>query len=536
MIRRSTISNGTLKFSKAPTNHSIYQRTGTTGTTPVISSCYQRAAASPMNESLSHRVRATPTLSSRYQRTQKISKAPTNCSIYQRSGTAPTNSSCNQRAAASPMKESLNHRVRATPTLSSGYQRISTASINPSKQQSVRSAQSFYSGQPSVSAVPTGPRQHQRFITAPLTPSQQCRVPNRLINPSQHQIISTGARHTYGLKLNITIIPICCRDIEIGWQKLPGTTYYRVNITKTDIHNIPTINGKIYRVPSITNHLIIPGLTPGCNYKITVETEGTQNFISETQFYRAILVKAEVQELLKKARNFMLQFNNNNIQIIDMYRNKPFQYFNDIIQNKGCIMHKYKKDFNGDPGSPINGAIDGLFFHIWLDRTGNPFRQSPYGDVRISLPLKDYIIPGFHNVYFADFWCHNIQHYVTLVVTERGSREDRFCQEHLPELGLHGHSNPFFFFDHARNKFLCSSKPVVEILYCMDINLENVFKRRAGCNFYSVQTMGHGSSKPEGIPKNAYCNTCNLNKTITRGTEPYIPYQLSDQFNNLRLL
>ncbi len=257
------------------------------------------------------------------------------------------------------------------------------------------------------------------------------------------------------------------------------------------------------------NSIDLEGLTPGNNYRITVEAEGTH--ISGAEVCRAVLVKAELQELLAKASKFMLQSNDATIQIKDMYRNKSDQYFKDIKQNKGHIMHKYRKDFNGGPGSPINGAIDGLFFNIWLDQNGKPPSQSPFGELRISLPLKDRITPWLHNVYFSDFYCHYRQHYVTLVVTERGSTEDKFCKKHLLELGLHCGSNPFFFYDNWKNAFFCSSKLKVEIFYCMDVDLTNAFARREGCNFYRVQIYGRGSSKPKGIPKNLRCNICNLN-------------------------
>ena len=39
----------------------------------------------------------------------------------------------------------------------------------------------------------------------------------------------------------------------------------------------------------------------------------------------------------------------------NMYRNKPHAYFERILNETQGIMEVYTKDYNGDPGCPING-------------------------------------------------------------------------------------------------------------------------------------------------------------------------------------
>ncbi len=176
-------------------------------------------------------------------------------------------------------------------------------------------------------------------------------------------------------------------------------------------------------------------------------------------------------------------------------------------------MHKYIKNANGDPGSPINHAIDGLYFHIWVDANGKPFPRSPYGDIRVVLPLKRMITPEVHNVYFSDFYCHDIFHKITLVVTERGSPEDKFCEKHLLSLGLDPFRNPFFFFNPVTDMFYCSLKLKVEIFYCMDIDLTCAFLQTQGCFHYETETTGaidNYKFMPPGKPKNKTCKICNI--------------------------
>ncbi|XP_046332187.2 uncharacterized protein LOC124115306 [Haliotis rufescens] len=128
--------------------------------------------------------------------------------------------------------------------------------------------------------------------------------------------------------------------------------------------------------------------------------------------------------------------------IKQFYRNKPVHYYTHIMSNRGGVMEKYIKDNNGDPYSAINKKINGLFFSGSLDaRTRKPPDFSFFGDKRLFIPAEE-LFTWDTRMYFADFYCHNVVHYVTVVVTKKESAEDRFCEGRLIELDLK--DNPFF--------------------------------------------------------------------------------------------
>src|SRR5688572_928787 len=75
-----------------------------------------------------------------------------------------------------------------------------------------------------------------------------------------------------------------------------------------------------------------------------------------------------------------------------LYRNKKPEYFDDILQNHEWIMKPYPKDNSGDPRSPINGRIDGLFFMASVQpgsKKGEPIRESAFGKHRILVPVEE---------------------------------------------------------------------------------------------------------------------------------------------------
>ena len=187
-------------------------------------------------------------------------------------------------------------------------------------------------------------------------------------------------------------------------------------------------------------------------------------------------------------------------------------------------MEVYIKDNNGDPGCPINGQINGLFFAVRPEpSTMSIPTVSPFGNVRIILPIEK-LLQSCPNFYFADFYCHNDIHYLTLVATKLNSSSDRFCRDHLLEISLD--RNPFIFRELSwdpltgatEQKFYCCREPRVEILYTENIDLnENYIK------WDTVRTIGRGSSTPGGLPKRRGCNICNLYNF-------YSPFQESDSF------
>ena len=99
-----------------------------------------------------------------------------------------------------------------------------------------------------------------------------------------------------------------------------------------------------------------------------------------------------------------------------MYRAKPDSYFQDIASNHHNIMKVYRKDANGDSASIINdGALDGLFFSTSVP----PNTMSHFGRRRVLIPASE-MIKHDSRLYFADFYCNNRAHYVTVVLTRPG--------------------------------------------------------------------------------------------------------------------
>jgi hypothetical protein len=54
------------------------------------------------------------------------------------------------------------------------------------------------------------------------------------------------------------------------------------------------------------------------------------------------------------------------------YRNKSTEYYMDIVTSSSGIMKPYLKDYNGDQGCLINGAIPGLFYSTFLGSKSKP--------------------------------------------------------------------------------------------------------------------------------------------------------------------
>jgi len=113
-----------------------------------------------------------------------------------------------------------------------------------------------------------------------------------------------------------------------------------------------------------------------------------------------------------------------------LYRNKSREYFDKIFSDDG-IMKTYLKDASGDLRSPINGKICGLFFCANVNRQGQPFPTSPFGDTRVLIRIET-ILKLAPDMFFADFYCmQNNQeiHHVTIVLTKKESRVNHFCKK-----------------------------------------------------------------------------------------------------------
>ena len=255
------------------------------------------------------------------------------------------------------------------------------------------------------------------------------------------------------------------------------------------------------------------------NFLVTVEMFSTLYHRSVTILtkeikHKEVLVKSELEKLMQKAEDFQLcGTNNQQLPVKCAYRNKPRQYFDNIRINKSNIMEVYIKDNNGDPGCPINGQINGLFFGVRPEPSTMDIPDiSLFGDTRIFFPVQKLIQPATR-LYFADFYCHKKIHYITFVATKSNSPADKFCEKHLLELSLD--NNPFFyrrpftiFFNgFYETAFYCCREPRVEILYTENIDLSQDYIQWQK----DVRTIGRGSSTPGGIPKRQFCKICNLN-------------------------
>ena len=252
-------------------------------------------------------------------------------------------------------------------------------------------------------------------------------------------------------------------------------------------------------------------LTPGTDYEFHVKVSKSQPtseryepFLTKTVRHREVLGKPELTRLMIKAEQYISDW----LPVRFAYRNKPCAYFQNIMYKKGGVMEVYLKDHNGDPGSPINGQIKGLFFAVRPDPvTGEIPDVSPFGDTRIIIPITNLLSKDF-NLYFTDFFCTNSKniHYVTLVATKRNSSADQFCRTKLPPLNWY--TNPFLrihmFQDHCT--FFCSMEPRVELLYTENINLRSSVVEWQ----YQVRTLGVGYSTAGGLAKRPNCTICNL--------------------------
>lgn len=193
------------------------------------------------------------------------------------------------------------------------------------------------------------------------------------------------------------------------------------------------------------------------------------------------------------------------------YRNKPQHYFDDIFSNHNGLMEVYIKDNSGDPGSPINGRINGLFFMASVEpgtTSGQPVMRSAFGGTRLLLPTTT-LLSVTPNVYFADFYCMRGQyHYVTLVLTKPYSETDTFCANRLLRLSLNDkENNPFLFYDVSGQLRVSTRDHLhVELLFTENLDINQY---RSTLQQYTP-LIGKGQTTPGGLPKKANCSTCNV--------------------------
>jgi len=189
-----------------------------------------------------------------------------------------------------------------------------------------------------------------------------------------------------------------------------------------------------------------------------------------------------------------------------LYRDKPKEYFRELTMLNDNIMKVYNKDANGDPASVIHGQLKGLFFSANVDfKTGGPRNLGIFGDVRVMIPALKMLREDW-KIYFADLYCLNTTHLVTLVLAEPDSEADKFCAQKLICLSRTDRcNNPFLFV--SDDTVYVSSRITVEVFYTKDINLKLLESEYSGIlkEFDCWENRRNGEKW-----KNENCPTCNL--------------------------
>ncbi|XP_021365839.1 uncharacterized protein LOC110458461 [Mizuhopecten yessoensis] len=227
--------------------------------------------------------------------------------------------------------------------------------------------------------------------------------------------------------------------------------------------------------------------------------------------FRSCMTQNEIMELYFKAVRYLSRRPRAFDVIPHFYRNKSPEYFHDIMWNRMGVMHKYDKNWGGDQASTLNQNIKGLFFSSQIDpNTGRLPDFSYYGPVRLHVPSKAFLHQNM-NMYFADFYCHYVNHKVQFVLTVKGSATDQFCSERL--LLVDQEHNPFLVrVGSGHQSFIKVTKNItVELFYTEDVPIKTLMLLFPGQVFF-LQTIQKGKAKSMviGIPKNKDCKVCNL--------------------------
>ena len=234
--------------------------------------------------------------------------------------------------------------------------------------------------------------------------------------------------------------------------------------------------------------------------------------------------QSELQELYGMAENYISSRLRTYEVVHTFKRTKPAAYFNEIVSGDG-LMKVYIKDCNGDPRSPINHRLSGLFFEPTMLRTPFP---SPYGDFTLKV-CSDVMFNDNMNLYFADFYCMKKQdsHIVSLVLTQKHSAADDFCQKYLHQID--NYCNPFIRLALTGNiSVIVASGVRVEILYCNDVHVSQLIKDGKATHHLSRSSK----SRHNGMMKPNYCRHCNI--TIAKRKHAIGPSEEEqEKFNSL---
>lgn len=339
------------------------------------------------------------------------------------------------------------------------------------------------------------------YSTSHLDPNQQNE--NEGMYPEQNM----------NLYLQLTRKHISQARYEVRLPIFVGRIFYKFIF----LREVTTDEKHLFRCASNTTRYTIPfPLKPTKEYEIKVlcgsyDVPGRFSLSAHPPLkFKAAMDKSQLTLLYKGA----IEFCNNRAlhrRIKFLYRNKPHLYFDKIISQNGGIMTKYMKNDGGDQASPLNRAIQGLFFSAFLKTTpqGRTFapKFSPFGDKRLHVATSFFLNPS-NNLYFADFFCHYTKHHITLVVTKANSYSDKFCSENLVPLKSWG--NPFLYYNKWKNGCFTNMAVNVEVFYTENINIGELLSDKAAY-FTFCYSKGYSRKKSFiGQSKNKNCSVCNL--------------------------
>ena len=194
---------------------------------------------------------------------------------------------------------------------------------------------------------------------------------------------------------------------------------------------------------------------------------------------------------------------NDFIACLYFFRDKFSDYWDEILQKEGGIMKPYLKRNNGDPASPINDALRGLYFSTRVDPdTMKPPAHSMFGPFRFQL-FSTQLFNESSRLYFSDFYCYGQIHFVTLVLTVPNSPTDKFCQTHLVELNIR--DNDFlkcvWLPQENVNIVFVTKRLTVEVVFTESIPISGKMLTLVSCS---------RTTQVSGRTKELHCETCNL--------------------------
>ena len=182
--------------------------------------------------------------------------------------------------------------------------------------------------------------------------------------------------------------------------------------------------------------------------------------------------------LIRKAYQFVRSGSGTDMRHLDyLYRTKNDSYWDQIFHNNNSVMYPELKDNNGHVSNPINGRTCGIWLSAFTYREGKIPGFSPFGNQRYHIAPHTLLDPRKFTMFFADFYCHDHrkQHYVTIVVCVRGSKNENMFKGLLPILNPVENSfiNVQWHRD-GRFSIWSTGKLFVEIYFCAEINLNLV--------------------------------------------------------------